>query len=59
MMRAFLYRCPNTGKTVQGFVAEELDPESEAYEAVQCAACSRLHLVNPKSGRVLGSKDEE
>ena len=59
VMPAFLYRCPNTDKTVQGFVAEELNPESAAYEAVQCVACARLHLVNAKSGRVLGGDDEE
>jgi len=58
-MPAFLYRCPHTDKVVQGFVAEELNPESDAYEAVQCVACTRLHLINPKSGRVLGSEDEE
>ncbi len=57
-MRAFLYRCPNTGKNVQGFVAEELDPDSEAFEAVECMACTRLHLINLKTGRVLGSDDE-
>jgi len=54
-MPTFLYRCPKTSQTVQGFIAGELDPESEAFEAVRCVACSRLHLINPKSGRVLGS----
>ena len=28
----------------------------EDYEAITCIACQQVHLVNPKTGRVLGSK---
>jgi hypothetical protein len=24
------------------------------YEAVTCLACARIHMINPKSGKVLG-----
>jgi DNA-directed RNA polymerase subunit RPC12/RpoP len=51
-MIAFVYRCPRTGLKVQGHVADDLI-EVEAYEAVTCTACGRVHLVNPKSGKVL------
>ena len=51
-MIAFVYRCPATGLKVQGHLADEL-LEGERYEAVTCTACGRVHLVNPKSGRVL------
>jgi hypothetical protein len=55
-MPTFLYRCPNTGLRVQGWIAD--DPTKRAgdsFEAVSCPACRRVHLVNPKSGKVLGA----
>jgi hypothetical protein len=53
-MAAFLYRCPNTGMNVQGWVAD--DPtEGETYHSITCTICTRLHLVDPKTGRVLGA----
>ena len=56
-MSAFVYRCPATGLNVQGFTAN--DPtEDETYESVSCTACLRVHMVNPKTGKVLGSDDE-
>jgi hypothetical protein len=54
-MPIFLFRCPNTGLAVQGWVAD--DPTKRAndnYEAVTCTACKRVHYVNPKTGKVLG-----
>ena len=47
----FLYRCPNTGYRVQGFIAE--DVSDEGYKAIQ-----RTHLVNPTTGKILGEDDE-
>jgi hypothetical protein len=32
----------------------ESDP-ANLYEAVTCTACTRIHLVNPRTGRVLGA----
>jgi len=58
-MTPLLYRCPNAGKMVQGWVADDpAENDDNAYEAVTCLACSRVHLVNPRSGRVLGDQDE-
>ena len=51
-MIAFVYRCPATGLKVQGHIAHDLI-DSEAYEPVTCIACGRVHLVNPKSGKVI------
>jgi hypothetical protein len=56
-MTPFLYRCPNTGQTVQGFSAEEL-PE-DTYESIPCLACRLLHFVNTTTGKVLGDDDDE
>jgi len=51
-MPSFIYRCPNTGHRIQGFVAEDV-PEG-TFEAVMCTLCRQLHFVEPSSGRVLG-----
>ena len=58
-MAVFLYRCPNTGLKVQGWAADNPKPQTDAtYEPVTCTACTRLHMVNPSTGRVLGSDDK-
>jgi hypothetical protein len=55
-MATIIYRCPNTGLNVQGWFAD--DPTradaNDSYEAVLCTACTKLHLINPKTGRTLG-----
>jgi hypothetical protein len=55
-MPTFLYRCPNTGLRVQGWIADDrTERDEENFEAVTCPACGRVHLVNPKTGKVLGA----
>jgi hypothetical protein len=54
-MTAYLFRCPATGYSVQGLVANPV-PEGDIYQTVTCAACSRTHLVNPKTGKVAGAE---
>jgi hypothetical protein len=57
-MPAFTYRCPNTGYRVQGYTPGETVEDSGTYEAVVCALCQRVHLVNPATGKVVGEEDE-
>jgi len=59
MARTFLYRCPNTGKTVQGWSAEEVSDQhdDDAYQSVDCLACTGIHLINIKTGKVLGERE--
>jgi hypothetical protein len=47
-----MYRCPRTGLMVQGWIADE-PMSGETYESVTCTACSRVHLINPKTGKIL------
>jgi hypothetical protein len=57
-MSTFLYRCPNTGLRVQGWIANEpTERDEDSFESVTCPACGRVHLVNPQSGKVLGGTD--
>jgi hypothetical protein len=57
-MLPFVYRCPNTGLNVQGWVADDpTEGEGETYYSVTCTICTQMHLVDPKTGRVLGSDE--
>jgi hypothetical protein len=59
-MKAFLYRCPNTGFRVQGLTpdADESERAAGVFVGVTCLACGRLHLVNPKTGETAGEDSE-
>jgi hypothetical protein len=60
MSRTFLYRCPHTGQTVQGWSADEVtdDKDDDTYQSFECSFCTRVHLVNLKTGKVLGDEEE-
>lgn len=56
----FLYRCPCTGLNVQGWSADEPTERGDySFEAVTCLACGQVHLVNPKTGKVIGEEENE
>jgi hypothetical protein len=57
-MGAFIYRCPTMGLKVQGWFADEVAHDEDAYETMTCLACNRVHLVNRATGKVLGNDDE-
>jgi hypothetical protein len=57
-MPPFMYRCPNTGRLVQGFAAEEASEDNDVYETVTCVMCQQTHLVNPTTGKLLGEEDQ-
>jgi hypothetical protein len=57
-MAMFVYRCPNTGLQVQAFVADDPIEDEGEFEAIACTACTRLHWVSPKTGKVLGSDEQ-
>jgi len=58
-MAAFLFRCPNTGLHVQGWVADDgsEDAGGETYEGV-LLGLHQLHMVNPRTDKVLGAPTE-
>jgi hypothetical protein len=58
-MATFVYRCPTTGLNAQGWFADDpSEHEGEVYETITCVACTRVHLINRSTGRVLGGDDE-
>ena len=59
MMAPFLFRCPNTGRTVQGWSADEVTDDDDAtYQSFECTFCTRVHLVNLMTGKVLGQEED-
>jgi hypothetical protein len=58
-MQTFIYRCPITGFRVQGQAPESTNEgKGEHFEAVTCTACKRVHLVNPKTGKLISERDK-
>ena len=41
---------------MQGHVEDD-DQGGHAFEAITCTACGEVHLVNPKTGKLLGEGD--
>jgi hypothetical protein len=59
-LATFVYRCSATRLHVQGWAADDTSEHDGAtYESVTCIACTRVHLVNPKTGKVMGEDDDE
>jgi len=58
-MPPFIFHCPNTGFRVQGFASEdESEGAGDVFVGVTCLACGSMHLVNPKTGKMVGENDE-
>jgi len=51
LIGTFLCGCPTTAGNVKGWTAEELSPFG-LNEGVECTACNRVHLVEPRSRKV-------
>jgi hypothetical protein len=59
-MGAFIFRCPTTGFSVQGFVAEDVPAgvAEDLWVSIKYTVCTQLHLVHPVTGKVLGADDD-
>ena len=50
---------PHTGQRVQGWFADDgSENGGDTYQGVTCLACNQLHMVNPRTGKVLGADEE-
>ena len=58
MVLPFLFTCPATGFNVQHQLDDDPDMSENEYEAIGCPACTRIHLVNRKTGKLLCQDDE-
>ena len=58
-MATLLFTCPSTGARVQGWFADDgSEDDGETYEGVTCLACRQVHMVNSRTGKVLGADEE-
>jgi hypothetical protein len=58
-MAALVYRCPFTGNHVQAWIVDNDDDQTfQTVQTVTCTACLRTHLIDPKTGNVLGAPDD-
>ena len=57
-MATLIYRCPTTGQNVQAWFSDGgSEDDDETYETVTCMACQKVHLVSPRTGKVLGGEE--
>jgi hypothetical protein len=56
-MRPQLFTCPTTLIKVQHWLDDDKDLPNNEYEAITCRACGRLHLINRKTGKLLGREN--
>jgi len=58
-METLVFRCSQTGSNVQiGVAAPPPADRADAYEAVPCAACGRVHIVNKTTGKMLSDRED-
>jgi hypothetical protein len=55
-MADIMFYCPNADLSVRQTLENNVQQKSdeEIYEAVLCFACTRLHFINKKTGKLLG-----
>jgi len=52
-MPPLLFRCPNTGLPVRGFIVEITpNDDSDSDLPVRCLSCHQMHLVGLKTGKI-------
>jgi hypothetical protein len=53
------FKCPETSVQVQHWLGEDDDGDDapdDAYEVVGCPACTNVHFINRKTGKLPGEK---
>jgi len=61
MGRSFIFCCPTTGQKVQALSEWDDEPadDSRRYQGVHCLACQMVHIVNPRTGRLMSEEADE
>jgi hypothetical protein len=59
-MDKLIFRCTRTGMNVQIHIPDAAPTvHPDIYESVTCPACTRMHLVNRTTGRILGDHEKQ
>lgn len=52
-MGTVLYRCPNFGMATHAWIDDvTAAAEENVFLPIVCVACQRMHLLNPRTGRL-------
>ncbi len=54
MMAQFAFTCPATSMSVQHWLDDNDEGSENRYDSITCPACTRLHFLNRKTGKLLG-----
>ena len=57
MDRHIVFKCPQTGMNVQHRLTAEPTDGADTHVSVVCPACTRLHLINRSTGKLLGDRE--
>ncbi|ANW02839.1 hypothetical protein [Bradyrhizobium icense] len=57
-MRAFTFACPITNMMVQKWLDADAEATEREFQGVVCPACSQLHFISRKTGKLLGQKEK-
>jgi hypothetical protein len=57
-MAHFIFRCPSTNLNVQHETDDDPDISENEYVGIMCPACTKMHLLNRKTGKLLGEDDD-
>ena len=57
-MPHFIFKCPSTGLNVQTWMDDEDGPAETEFEGMTCPACTRLHFINRKTGKLLNEIED-
>jgi hypothetical protein len=55
-MSAVIFICPVTDIRVQHWLDDDEDIPENEYEVIACPACTKVHLINRKTGKPLASE---
>jgi hypothetical protein len=56
MDRQIVFKCPQTGLNVQHRLMAASSEAADTHVSVPCPACTRLHLINRATGKLLGER---
>jgi hypothetical protein len=54
-----IFTCPNTKLNVQLWLEGGVDIPENEYRSIICQDCTRLHFINPRTGKLLGQKEPQ
>jgi hypothetical protein len=58
-MVRLIFRCVRTGMNVQIEMPDMAPTDhTDSYESVACPACTRIHLINKTTGKMLGDNEK-